>query len=164
MNLLRVREVRFLVALALLDLARDEILHKVRPLSHEIRQRPFLPREPLRVIQRAFLDEPSHRIQVRRRDLAAQPHRLQRDRTPARKRVQHLGRVAAVKVFDGRAQRVHLRCILIAPHQDAAFHHFLFLGNRVALFVFRRDDAFHHRPADHVEQFLPLVRVARIRQ
>ena len=82
------------VALGLLE----ELVHEVIVVEDELGQRAGLPGELLRVLQRAFEDEPGDGVDVHGRGLAAQPHGLQRDRAAAGERVEHLGRPAAVSL------------------------------------------------------------------
>ncbi len=118
----------------------------------------------MRIIQRTFLDEPRHRIQIRRGDFAAQPHRLQRNRPAARKGIEHLRSIAPVELFDGCAQLIHRWRVLITPRQHTALHNFLFLVHCVAVIVLTCHQFFHHRPTNEIEQFLPLLGIARIGQ
>ena len=86
----------------------------------ELRQRPLLPPHKPRVVQRAPQNEPRHGVQIGRECLAPKAHRLQRDRAPARERVQHAGRATTERVPDHFSEPVELRPVLLSPVEDAA--------------------------------------------
>ena len=70
----------------------DERLRERPVPQRERRQRPHLGGEQPRVVEGAAQDEPRHRVDVRRHRLAAEPHRLQRNRPAAGKRIKHARR------------------------------------------------------------------------
>src|SRR5687767_14139875 len=76
----------------------------------------------LRVFQRALEDEPGDRIDVNRRDLAAQAHGFQRVRSTARKGIEYARGTAAVSLADLLAEpfeRLRILGLALAM-QDAA--------------------------------------------
>ena len=96
-----------------------------RPLAHrERRQRRGLSGEQPRIVQRAAQDEPRHRVEVCRHRLAAEPHRLQRNRSAPRERIQHPRRPPAERRADLGAEPRDLldalRLALAPPVQDPA--------------------------------------------
>ena len=83
-------------------------------------QRPCLSGKLLRVVQRALEDEPSDRVDIHRRRLAAEPHRLEWDRAAAGERIQHFGRAAAIRLANFPPEPVEIGVVLAPPMQDAA--------------------------------------------
>src|SRR5205807_9851727 len=83
-------------------------------------QRAGLSGELLRVFQRAFEDEPGDRVDVDRRCLTAEPHRLQGDRAATGKRVEHLRRAPAISLADFLAEPIEVGAAFAPPMQDAA--------------------------------------------
>ena len=77
------------------------------------------PASSRRVVQRAAQYEPGHRVEVGGRDLATEPHRLQRNRPAARKRIEHPRRTPPERLPDLVPQLLKLRVALTAPVQDA---------------------------------------------
>ena len=67
----------------------QERLDEAPIAQRERRQRPCLPGQQARIVERATQDEPRHWVDVRRHRLAPEPHRFQRNRPAARERVQH---------------------------------------------------------------------------
>ena len=118
---------------ALEALCLQEGFHEVAVLQREGGQRAGLPGELLRVFERAFEDEPGDRVDVDRRRLAAEPHRLQRDRTPAGERVEHPRRPPAIGLADLLPEPVEIGTALAPPMQDAAARLALALLDRLAV-------------------------------
>src|SRR5262245_42901490 len=74
----------------------EEVLHELAVAQNEIWQRPFLAGKLLRIFQRAFQNEPRHRIQIGGRHFATEPHRFEWDCSAAGKWVEHFRRTTAV--------------------------------------------------------------------
>ena len=144
------------------DLTCQEILHEIRPVIDKFWQRPFLAGK--RIIQRAFLDEPSHRIQIRSRYFATKPHCLQRNRPTTRKWVQHLRRASAIEFANLVAQFVYRWIILLPPRKHAALDRPFLLGHRIAIFILLGHHFHHDLTANEIQQLLAIFRIARVWQ
>ena len=135
----------------------QELLDEDPVVQREHRQRPGLPAQQLRIVERAAEDEPRHRIDVRRHRLAPEPHRFQRDRPAPRERVQHPWRPPPERLPDLRPEPRKLPAVLASPMEDSApglLLHAIAAGTR----------RLHHLPR-HPRQQLPSSRpVARVRQ
>lgn len=94
--------------------------HEICIPQHEVRQHALLPSQLLRVFEGAFQYEPGHGVDVHRRDFAAEPHCLQRDRPAPGKRVQHLRRTSAIGLADFFAEPVQIGIGFAAPMQNPA--------------------------------------------
>ena len=95
----------------------------------ETRQRPRLPCEPLRVLQRAPEKEPRHRVDVRRLDLAPEPHRLQRYRPAPGERIQHARRPPPEGPANVGPKLLDPLFLFASPVQDPAHGHPLRRGH-----------------------------------
>ena len=147
---------------ALHTLRLQEGGHEVAVPQCELRQRPGLANELPGVVERALQDEPRDRIDVDRRDLAAEPHRLQRDCAPARERIHHPRGAATKGVPNPRAEPVEILSVLPLPVQDPALCLALPSRHRPpahALVLDGLDDLARHPPIDR----LPLSSVAGVR-
>ena len=69
-------------------------------------------------VERALQNEPGDRIDVDGRDLAAERHRLQRDRAATCERIEHPRRAATVDVANPRAKPVEILSVLPLPVQN----------------------------------------------
>ena len=115
--------------LALCRLSRDssglqEPLDKPLIAQRELRQRPCLPCELVRIVQRATQNEPSHRIEIGSGCLAPEPHRLQRNRPAACERIQYARCPSFERLPDFLAKVSEFRraifLALAAPVQNSA--------------------------------------------
>ena len=121
---------RLAVALGLLE----ELRHEGVVVQDELRQRASLPGQLLRVLQRALENEPGDRVDVHRRGLTPQPHRLQRNRPAAGERVEHPRRTTAVSLLYLLPEPLERLGVLRfpAPVKDAALGLFLDPLDRLA--------------------------------
>src|SRR6516162_2026447 len=101
-------------------LCLQEGFHEFAVFQREIGQRSGLASELLRVFERAFQNEPGDRIDVDRRHLAAEAHRLQRDCAAAGERVEHLWRATVIGFTDLAPEPVEIGPALTPPMQYAA--------------------------------------------
>ena len=93
--MLRVRKMRFLFPPSSLNFPVEKIFDKIRPVPDEVRKRPFLNGKLLRVIKRAFQNEPGHRVDVRGSNIASKTHGFKWDGTAPCKRIEDFGCFAA---------------------------------------------------------------------
>ena len=98
----------------------EEGFHEIAIVKRERGQRPCLSGKLPRVVQCALEDEPGDRVDVHRRHLAAEPHRLQRDRASTGKRIQHLGRAAAIRLANFLPEPVEIGAVLAPPMENPA--------------------------------------------
>src|SRR5207237_6259739 len=74
----------------------------------------------LRILQCAFEDKPSHRVDIDGSDFATEPHRFQGNRATARERIEDFGSTPTVSLADSLTEPVQVFAVLSSPVQDTA--------------------------------------------
>ncbi len=94
--------------------------HKLssRLRGRSLRQRPSLPRQTTRKLDRALQDEPSHWIILDRQGMRAEPHRFQRDGSPSREDIEHSGSTSSVGLADQPPKPFQLTLVTRPPPCD----------------------------------------------
>ena len=114
----------------------------------------------LRILQGAFQKEPGDRIDIYSGDVATQSQGFQRNGSPARKWVKHLGSTTAVGFPDFTTKPSKVSVILSAPMQDATNSVRLYLLNHPAVDAFSLN--LFGDPAGHAGQDGPTAVVVSL--